>query len=104
GHSRVPSPPDRITGMIGETSLAAIRPYLEENSHTMPRARCATGFPRFGQWRNEQDMDGGISVRSESLSLRLADGRRLGYAEYGAPDGDPVFLFHGTPCSRLMFR
>jgi pimeloyl-ACP methyl ester carboxylesterase len=35
-------------------------------------------------------------------SVRLADGRRLGYAEYGAPAGRPVLYFPGTPSSRLM--
>jgi pimeloyl-ACP methyl ester carboxylesterase len=34
-------------------------------------------------------------------TLRLADGRRLAYAEYGSPDGVPLFLFHGLPGSRL---
>ena len=33
--------------------------------------------------------------------LRLKDGRLLGYAEYGDPDGRPVFFFHGMPGSRL---
>jgi pimeloyl-ACP methyl ester carboxylesterase len=31
----------------------------------------------------------------------LTDGRRLAYAEWGDPDGFPVFYFHGTPGSRL---
>lgn len=31
----------------------------------------------------------------------LVDGRRLGYAEYGAVEGRPVFYFHGFPGSRL---
>lgn len=31
----------------------------------------------------------------------LPDGRRLAYAEYGKPDGEPVLYFHGTPSSRL---
>jgi pimeloyl-ACP methyl ester carboxylesterase len=43
-------------------------------------------------------------VSDESLSVRLADGRRLSYAEYGASGGRPLLLFHGTPSSRLMFR
>ena len=30
----------------------------------------------------------------------LPDGRRLGYAEYGAPNGTPVLFFHGAPGSR----
>ena len=29
-------------------------------------------------------------------------GRRLAYAEYGAPDGAPVVFLHGTPGSRLL--
>ncbi len=32
----------------------------------------------------------------------LADGRDLGYIEYGNPDGVPIFLFHGTPGSRIF--
>jgi pimeloyl-ACP methyl ester carboxylesterase len=36
--------------------------------------------------------------------LRLADGRRLGYAEYGARAGAPVMFFHGTPGSRRVAR
>lgn len=30
----------------------------------------------------------------------LDDGRVLGWAEYGHPDGDPVLWFHGTPGAR----
>ena len=33
--------------------------------------------------------------------LHLADGRELGYAEYGAPDGQPVLYCHGFPTCRL---
>ena len=33
--------------------------------------------------------------------LVLKNGRRLGYAEYGSPHGQPLFLFQGTPTSRL---
>lgn len=32
--------------------------------------------------------------------LTLSDGRTLGYAEYGPPDGDSLLFFHGTPQSR----
>jgi pimeloyl-ACP methyl ester carboxylesterase len=32
--------------------------------------------------------------------VKLKDGRLLGYAEYGSPDGKPVFFFHGHPGSR----
>ncbi len=34
-------------------------------------------------------------------TLTLPDGRMLGYAEYGAPDGEPGFYFHGHPGSRF---
>ena len=36
----------------------------------------------------------------EEQSILLPDGRRLGYAEYGASDGHPVLFFHGAPGSR----
>jgi pimeloyl-ACP methyl ester carboxylesterase len=34
-------------------------------------------------------------------TIRLPDDRQLAYAEWGDPDGTPVFFFHGTPLSRL---
>lgn len=33
--------------------------------------------------------------------FQLPDGRKLGYDEYGALDGKPLFYFHGSPSSRL---
>jgi len=36
-----------------------------------------------------------------SQSFRLPDGRTLMVAEYGVPDGKPVFYFHGLAGSRL---
>jgi pimeloyl-ACP methyl ester carboxylesterase len=39
-------------------------------------------------------------MRTESHII-LPDGRRLAYAEFGRPDGRPVFYFHGAPSSRL---
>lgn len=38
---------------------------------------------------------------STGKTLKLRDGRTLGYAEYGDRDGKPVFGCHGTPGSRL---
>ncbi|TCK18230.1 pimeloyl-ACP methyl ester carboxylesterase [Thiogranum longum] len=35
-----------------------------------------------------------------SLTFRLPDGRKLGYARYGSVNGDPFFYFHGMPGSR----
>ncbi len=37
----------------------------------------------------------------QSQSLTLADGRHLGYAEYGDPSGSPLLYFHGGGSSRL---
>jgi pimeloyl-ACP methyl ester carboxylesterase len=34
-------------------------------------------------------------------TIRLSDGRALGYAEYGDARGRPLLFFHGTPGSRL---
>jgi pimeloyl-ACP methyl ester carboxylesterase len=48
--------------------------------------------------RNEE---GNVATDRTNQQIRLKDGRILGYAEYGAPDGKPVFYFHGHPGSRL---
>lgn len=40
-------------------------------------------------------------TKSMGEQVTLPDGRRLGYACYGEPDGFPVFYFHGCPGSRL---
>ena len=45
-----------------------------------------------------------MSGAIEDLRLRLSDGRTLGYAQYGVPDGKPLFVFHGSPGSRLQVR
>jgi pimeloyl-ACP methyl ester carboxylesterase len=44
-----------------------------------------------------------VATDRTSRSLRLPGGRRLGYAEFGDPQGAPVLAIHGTPGSRLMF-
>jgi pimeloyl-ACP methyl ester carboxylesterase len=44
-----------------------------------------------------------VSADRTSRVLRLRDGRRIGYAEFGDPQGSAVFAFHGTPGSRFMF-
>ena len=37
-------------------------------------------------------------------TIKLKDGRHLGFSDYGKPDGIPLFLFHGTPGSRVFKR
>lgn len=37
----------------------------------------------------------------QQRTVKLADGRQIGFAEYGDPNGKPIFYFHGFPGSRL---
>ncbi len=46
-------------------------------------------------------LDSSMVAISTQQTIQLPDGRELGYAEYGVPDGEPIFFFHGTPGSRL---
>jgi len=39
----------------------------------------------------------------DTQSITLSDGRALGFQALGDPDGSPLFFFHGTPGSRLVF-
>lgn len=45
---------------------------------------------------------GDVSVPDPRREKTLPDGRRLSFAEYGDPGGEPVLAFHGTPGSRLF--
>lgn len=40
--------------------------------------------------------------KTQDRFIPLADGRKLGYAEYGAPNGSPVLFFHGSPGSSYI--
>jgi len=42
-----------------------------------------------------------MATDNTSKTIKLKDGRMLGYAEYGTLEGKPVFYFHGFPSSRL---
>jgi pimeloyl-ACP methyl ester carboxylesterase len=44
-----------------------------------------------------------VTADRTSRTVRVADGRRIGYAEYGDPRGASVLALHGTPGSRFMF-
>ncbi len=47
-------------------------------------------------------MESFISLKPKTdLFLQLKDGRRLGFAEYGAPNGKPVLFFHGLTGNRF---
>jgi pimeloyl-ACP methyl ester carboxylesterase len=41
-----------------------------------------------------------MSIKSQN-NIILSDGRKLGFAEFGEMQGEPVFYFHGFPGSRL---
>ena len=41
--------------------------------------------------------------QENAKQLVLPDGRQLCYAEYGDPAGEPIFVFHGNPNSRLLW-
>jgi pimeloyl-ACP methyl ester carboxylesterase len=59
--------------------------------------------------KNRMAMDSGVRTEHPitpdrvSQVLRLGDGRRIGYAEFGDAHGLAVLAIHGTPGSRLMF-
>lgn len=42
-----------------------------------------------------------MTQNKTSQTLKLKDGRTLGFAEYGDPQGKPICEFHGNPSSRL---
>lgn len=42
-----------------------------------------------------------VATAATKMQVKLKDGRMLGYGEYGASEGKPVFYFHGHPGSRL---
>lgn len=50
--------------------------------------------------RHDAEPSGPVPPPVTDETLTLADGRSLGYAEYGPADGDPLLFFHGTPGSR----
>jgi len=47
---------------------------------------------------------GGAELSEERASLKLKDGRALGFRPYGPKDGVLTFYFHGVPGSRLGAR
>ena len=41
-----------------------------------------------------------MAIKTDN-QVKLSDGRSIGYAEYGDPQGRPVLYFHGLPSSRF---
>lgn len=48
-------------------------------------------------------MSAGIPVTDADHTMRLGDGRRFAWREYGMALGRPVLALHGTPGSRFMY-
>lgn len=82
------------------------------SEHSLPGVRragegcriCLEAWCPVGNHRSVGLDAGGASVARASCgeqTLQLRDGRRLGFAEHGRPDGKPCFYFHGHPGSRL---
>lgn len=44
------------------------------------------------------------TMSSDKRTIHLGDGRLLGYAEYGDPEGKPVLYFHGYPGTRFRAK
>lgn len=42
-----------------------------------------------------------IEREQSDFTLVLKEGRKIGYVDYGSPNGKPIFYFHGLPGSRL---
>ena len=45
-----------------------------------------------------------VESNKEDQVFELKDGRKLGYAETGDLNGEPIFHFHGHPGSRIEIR
>src|SRR3989344_906865 len=45
-----------------------------------------------------------MSEQENDHIIKLKDGRKLAYAEYGDPEGQPLFFLHGWPSSRMHGR
>lgn len=69
----------------------------------MPRSwsRISSSSSTRAKRRNPAKPNAGAPATSQIL--HLADGRRIGFAEYGDRRGLPVLALHGTPGSRFMF-
>jgi pimeloyl-ACP methyl ester carboxylesterase/GNAT superfamily N-acetyltransferase len=85
-----------------------LRVDVNEHNPSGRRFYAARGFTQIG--RSESDSSGRpfpvLHLRRVSAArtgrVSLPDGRALGYAAYGPPDGTPVVFLPGAGCGRLM--
>jgi pimeloyl-ACP methyl ester carboxylesterase len=57
-------------------------------------------YRRARRWARRRDAL--VELGPESRRITLADGRRLGFDDFGDPDGTPVLFFHGFGSSRVV--
>src|SRR5437899_8680089 len=81
---------------------------LNSPAQTRPRAnhhcKQATLKPSWNVVHYKRGMRSRADTERLHQQIRLADGRQLGFAEYGDLRGRPLFYFHGWPSSRLEPR
>ncbi|KAI0965766.1 Alpha/Beta hydrolase protein [Xylaria arbuscula] len=80
-----------------------IQPQPQPRTAQMPPLATLSTSPVHRMNSSSQGHRGNSSstAQRDSQTLKLPDGRVLGFAEYGSPTGKPVFFFHGFPSSRL---
>lgn len=66
-----------------------------------PRRDLKSIFSGYGSPGIELNLMSKEQKMKADKTLRLEDGRTVGFAIYGDPAGQPVFYFHGCPGSRL---
>ena len=44
----------------------------------------------------------GVGLMAETAYVAAPDGRAIAFAEWGVPDGWPLFVLHGAPGSRYQ--
>jgi pimeloyl-ACP methyl ester carboxylesterase/glycosidase len=90
------APWSRLAAQIGGETVASLDEALATLSARDRTADAAASRADRG-W-----VPAATAVPARDRSLRLRDGRRVAYAEWGDADGSPVLLFHGMPGSRLL--
>jgi pimeloyl-ACP methyl ester carboxylesterase len=77
------------SGGVTADAVSEVWPPLEERAEELVAEAEEPGHPRVQP----------PEVRDEG-AVELPDGRGLGFAQYGDPDGEVVLWFHGTPGAR----
>src|SRR5215831_6622757 len=101
--------PPHAAGRPGPEGTAQPQPDGRTLDHTdealtLERGRAALADPPAGLTRNASHEAENVEWEHENSTVILADGRRIGYAEWGDADGRPLLYFHGWPGSRLEGR